>query len=327
MTLVARDVVRKRPGMFCGDPDHRGVLNLAHQLLGNALDQYLAGRCTRIDVRVDADGTITVEDNGPGIPFGRDGFPAVDALLENLSVKPTVDGDRPHVHLWLAGVGLAAVTALSERFELTSIREGVETRAVYARGVAIEPVRVHPVDRSSGTRITFRPDPEIFSTIHVSAIELTRQLDELSYLAPWLRLSWAIASDPAAARGLAAYVEREAPRREVVHHRGTYATDNGPVEVEVALAWTGYRAEPVLHSFVNLARTRGHGEHVAGLLDAVRELAPARDGDRGLVAAVSVLLDDVLYGDAAKDRLDSPHARPAVAAATRAALANRKQPA
>ncbi|HEY6039732.1 MAG TPA: ATP-binding protein [Kofleriaceae bacterium] len=330
--LTLREAVRKRPGMYLGDTeDGSGLVNLILDVIANAYDHYLAGRCSSISLTIAADGTVTVEDDGPGFSAGGgDGVPPLDTILTQLSTKPTVDGHQPHVHLGLGGLGLAVVNASSEHFELVSVRDSTEARASYARGELVEAVATTEAKRADGTRVRFRPDPDIFKHVRVPRAELTRILEDLTFLAPNLRLRWSIAGDDVAARGLVARVALDVPCAfdEVAHARESYETAKGPIEVEVALAWRtsrfGANAEPVIHSFVNLARTRGDGVHVDGMLDGVRAFLEGsrRDANvRGLVAAVSVVLADVIYGNPTKDRLDSPEAKRPVSDATQKALA------
>ena len=318
--------------MFVGDTcTGDGVLHLVLELLANAYDQHVAGRCSSIDLDIAADGTITVEDDGPGIPVaGGRGLPPLDELLTQRVERPTVDGHRPHVHLGVGGLGFGVINALSERLELTTVCDGREARALYSRGVAIEPIATIPTTRPSGTRIRFRPDPQIFRFPRVPRVALTAWLEDLAFLAPKLTLRWRIGGDDVAAGGLAVRVALQAccATDEVASHRGVFDTETGPIDVEVALAWLPVQwhsfAEPVIHSFVNLERSRDHGTHVAGMIDgAVAFLGGGRRAHqvRGLVAVVSVILTDVLWGNPAKSRLDSPQARAPVAEATRLALA------
>ena len=112
-----------------GTDDGSGLVHLVLDVVANAYDQYLAGRCSSISLTIAADGMITVEDDGPGLPAaGGNGLPPLDAMLTQLSTRPTVDGHRPHVHLGLGGLGLFVVNALSEQFDLVSVREGIEVR-------------------------------------------------------------------------------------------------------------------------------------------------------------------------------------------------------
>ena len=323
------DAVRARPGMYVGNiEDGSGVLNVLLEVLANALDQHLAGRCSRVAIEIAADGTIAIADDGPGFAAdGADGLPPLDELLTRLSRRPTVDGHRPHIHLGCGGMGLCVVNALSERFELRTIRAGVRTTASYARGRLVEPVTSAPANEPSGTRIRFKPDAQVFTHARVPRVELARRLEDLSFLAPRFAVSWAIAGDHLATGGLAARVALGVPCdiADVVAHAGTYETASGPVDVAVALAWrTSEYARASIDSFVNLERTPEHGSHVDGLRDGVR----AFFGDHAeawlakLVAAVSVVLADVKYGSPTKDRLASPAVREPVAQATRASLAS-----
>src|SRR3569832_945475 len=202
--LTLREAVRKRPGMYVGDTeDGSGLVNLILGVIANAYDHHLAGRCSNISMTIAADGTVSVEDDGPGFcSAGGDGLPPLDTILTQLSTMPTVDGHRPHVHLGLGGLGLAVVNAASEHFELVSVRDGTEVRARYVRGELVEPIATTDTKRASGTRIRFRPDPDIFKHVRVPRAELTRILEDLSFLAPKLRLGWSIAGDDLAARGL-----------------------------------------------------------------------------------------------------------------------------
>ena len=190
--------------MYVGDTeDGSGLVNLILDVIANAYDHHLAGRCSNISMTIAADGTVSVEDDGPGFSsVGGDGLPPVDTILTQLSTRPTVDGHRPHVHLGLGGLGLAVVNAASEHFELVSVRDGTEVRARYVRGELVEPIATTETKRASGTRIRFRPDPDIFKHVRVPRAELTRILEDLSFLAPKLRLGWSIAGDDLAARGL-----------------------------------------------------------------------------------------------------------------------------
>lgn len=314
--------IRKRPGMYVGDTvDGSGLSHLVFDVIANAYDQYLAGRCSSIALTLAADGTITVEDDGPGLPV--DG--ALAALLTQLSTRATVDGHRPHVHLGLGGIGLCVVNALSERFEVATIRDGTLARTVYARGEVVEPIATAPTTRPSGTQIRFRPDPTIFAHLRVPRAELVRQLEDLSFLAPRLRFRWAFEGDDLVSHGLAGRVAVDVPCAidQVAHARLSSETPAGPIEVEVALAWREDTHDPVVRSYVNLRATPEHGEHVEGLLDGIAAFFGDRRRTRGLVAAVSIVLADVIYGNPVKHRLVSPAARPPVREATLAALARK----
>lgn len=313
--------VRRRPGMFTGDTSTGdGALHLVLEIVSNAVDQAMLGRCTRIDVRVDADDHVTISDDGPGIPAHR-----LTDLLERLSNRPTVDGHRPHVHLSPIGLGLPVSNQLSDPLIIDTIHASEHASVRYAGGVLHTPLRVVLTTRPSGTTIRLRPDPQIFSCTRVPRDRLTRRLEDLTYLIPGLTLSWSFTGRGDA--GLASCVRAELgdPLGDIATHQGDYPTSDGPITVDVALAWhrhPGHRGGPQIDSFANLLRTED-GQHVDGLRAGVRAFLPDHsDAQRfdGLVAAVAVVLADVRYGNPTKDKLTSAAAKPAVKAATLAAL-------
>jgi DNA gyrase subunit B len=324
--LSLRECVRKRPGMYFGDVhESSGVLHLVLDVIANALDLALVGRCTRIDVELGDDDSVTVSDDGPGIPTDRDGRPSLVELLEWRDDAPTVDGHRPHVHLGLGAIGLAVVNAASALFELTTVCDGKQATARYSRGIASEPLRVEPATLPSGTRVHLRPDPQIFASVRVPRDDLHQRLMSLSFLMPQVRLSWT-GAEPRHGQGLPELIRMSAPATlgGTAHVRQEVDTETGPIDVEVALGWReDSLAEPVIHGFANMERTREHGTHVEGLLDGLRSFFPRRGAAarrEGLVAAVAVILSDVKFGSPVRDKLVTPAARPAVKQVTMAAL-------
>ncbi|HVV84240.1 MAG TPA: ATP-binding protein [Kofleriaceae bacterium] len=316
--------------MYLGSRGGDGVLHLVLELVGNAFDLHLAGRCSTIELELDADGTITVRDDGPGLPAdGRGAQPALDTLLTTPSGQPTVDGHRPHVHLGLGiGWGLFLANAFSAHLEIVTVHDGVEARARYARGEVLEPATTSITRKPAGTLVRCRPDPEIFSTVRVPRVELTRQLEALTFLAPKLTLRWRIAGDDEARAGLAAWVASTAEREveEVARHAGTYGEGADAIDVDLALAWepSGYQGTPPrIDSFVNYVRSADGGSHVDGLLDGICTFLGNSDRTRvacKLVAAVAVVKADVKFGNPTRDRLATPEVRAPVAAATLRAL-------
>jgi DNA gyrase subunit B len=320
------ECVRKRPGMYVGGTDGSGVLHVVLELVANALDQALAGRCTQIDISLDDDGSVTVSDDGPGISVeGDERRPSLVEILEWRSERATVDDHRPHVHLGLGAIGLAVANAVSDPFELVTVCDGQQATARYRGGVAIEPLRVEPTTLPSGTRVRVRPDPQIFDPITVPRDDLHSRLMDLSSLVPQIRLSWTNAS-PRHGQGLVELVKlySRAIFGGVAHVRQEVETESGPIDVEVALAWRmDSRDAPHIHGFVNLARTRELGTHAEGLLDGIRSFFPRKGAAarrQGLVAAVSVILSDVRMGNPTRDKLITPAARGAVEQATIMAL-------
>ena len=290
------DAVRGRPGMYFGNcDDGSGALEMVLELLSNSIDQHLAGRCSRIDVALE-DGVVTVTDDGSGIPTPQRWF-------EQLFTSPTVDGRRPHMHAGFQGVGLGGVNAVAEELAIDTIRDGQRARAAYECGELVAAWTFEPTSAPSGTSIRVRPDRAIFK-VGVPADALDARLVELAYLLP--RLAFGRGND---GEGLVGLVAKHAGcARGDVAHAST-------ADVEVALAW--HDGPTQIDSFVSYARSREHGRHVDGVLDAVR----AAGKETGLVAAVHVVLADVRWGNPSRDRLVSDDVRAPVADVTRLALA------
>ncbi len=317
----AVDLIRARPGMYTGDTrDGTGAVELVMALVGNAFDQHLAGRCTRIDVQVGDDG-IVVRDDGPGMA-GDD--TAILARFARWTDLPTEDGHRPHVHLSFGPLSLVVACALSTSLELHSVRNGIELRARWARGRVVDAPHRRPTTAASGTEVRLVLDPDIFGA-RLDRGVLLRRLEDLTLLAPGIAVTYAI-SGALPRGGLAAHVARAAwvASDAVVTAHAEHPTEFGPITIDLALAWraAAHAYPPVIDSFVNYIRSRDHGAHVDGLLDGITRVIRGRRAERarGLVAAVSVVLADVHFGNPTRDRLVTPDARPAVAAATAAAL-------
>ncbi len=319
------EVIRRRPGMFIGDTDGEGALQMVLELIANVVDQHMAGRCARLEVTLHADGSTTVIDDGPG--FARDGGAGLPPLVELFTLRfnrPTVDGHRPHVHVGIGGAGVAVVCALSERLEVTTVRDGVEVGAVFSAGRLAEPIRVSQVAAPSGTTIRHWPDREMVRGV-VSPTALSARLEDLSYLFPRFAITWHCEPVVNATDGLAALIrQRDATLGPIAHHRGRFGTDDEPIEVEVALAWSSrLDRRALLRAFVNAERCEDPAsEHIRGLFDGIKAARGLgrRPAEHALVAAVSVVLADVTLGSPRGDRLTTVAARVAVAAATKAAL-------
>ena len=299
-------MVRARPGMYLGSLGGEGALKLLLEVVGNAFDLHLAGRCQHVRVTVEADGTMEVSDDGPGLPVdGGDGLPPLAQLLTTLSTRPTVDGHRPHTHLGLHGLGLCVVNALSERFELRTVRGGRETSIAGGRGRVGAPM-TRPSDAATGTTVRFRADPTALHDVQPPRAPLVTRLEELRDLAPGLALSWLIGGDPTPSVGLASYVARLLDARlvDVATARATLGPPAAPIDVEVAVSWhSGYmsasrgEADRRLIGFVNHRRTP-HGTHLEGLRRGIERHGRGKPAPaQGLVAAVAVVLADVHWGN------------------------------
>ncbi len=163
MLPITVEVIRKRPSMYIGDVGPRGLGQLLWELLGNAVDEHLAGRCNTIAVTLEREGWVTVEDDGRGMPVtpGDDGRSLTETALRDWHDSPTLDGHKPHVHLSTMGIGLVLVNALSDSMVIESRSEGRRYQVTCAEQKPSSPVDLGPCE-SSGTRVRFRPDPAIF---------------------------------------------------------------------------------------------------------------------------------------------------------------------
>jgi DNA gyrase subunit B len=323
-SLPAIEAMRRRPGMYVGSVDATGVATLILEVVSNAFDQYLMGRCHRIHIDVEDD-LVSICDDGPGIPLvDGDARPFLETVLTRVHESATADSHMPHVHLGM-GCGLAAVNALSAEFEVRVVRDGAAHLLRYRCGVSTGPMERTSTDEPTGTTVRFRPDPVIFTATRPLRGALSTQLEELALLAPGLELTWSFGADRRAEQGLARLIEMHGDRlaAPAIHARARHAE----IDVEIAIAWrSDADADPRISSFVNFRRTHSHGTHVDGLLAGLRTLWP-RDGGtgsralrRGLVAGVSVILPDVRYGQPTRSELLNTEARTAVAAVTRNAL-------
>src|ERR1700749_4097777 len=180
--------------MFIGDiADGSGLAHMVWELVANSLDQHLAGRCSRIDVLLEQDGSVVVEDDGPGIPLvDASGRPFAEVALTQLHATPTFDGHAPHEHVGAGrhGLGLFPLNALSSRLVVDIFRGGFHHRQRFEKGLAVSRMeKVGPSTRT-GTRVSLRPDAAIFSDAWFNAGTIAGRLRELAHLLPALTLTF-----------------------------------------------------------------------------------------------------------------------------------------
>jgi DNA gyrase subunit B len=331
VVLKGLEAIRRRPGMYVGDTaDGTGLHHLLWELLGNAVDEHLRGTATRVSVHIDGD-TITVEDDGRGVPVevppGQDKT-ALELIFTTMHGGSSRWGGRPHVHLaaGLHGVGVAPVTALAERLEVTVWRDGRIHRADFARGEMIGIVRNDGPTTRSGTRVRFTPDFEILTRRPWDAAAIRERLRTLAAFNP--RLTLRLHGDTfCTPDGLADYARHLARddrwlHAEPIRIQGTHAD----VEVDTALLWTEREGTEV-RGFVSQAPTQ-RGTHMDGFWlgwqRAFASLAPGRLAHvglspmrevlgPGLVAVVHAGLYHARWGDPRRDRLVNPEVCLAVA--------------
>lgn len=324
------EAIRRRPGMYIGDTrDGSGLRHMIWEVLANALDEHLAGHCSRISVEIGSDGSLTVEDDGRGIPLHEiEGITFAERALTSFHKTPTLNGHSPHEHVGLMGVGIFVVCALSRDLALHVYRDGGHFRQCFQRGVAVSKLEKQGTTTVTGTRVTFVPDSAIFGDAWVDPGPIASRLRELSFLLPTLALHFRdlrqhVFHQPT---GLLAYVGTTAPDAAL----STFAASGEvwKIQVEVAARWEDHPWSRI-ESFANVERTTDGGTHVRGLVQGLcaglkRAIPSACDNkttqqieraiSHGLTAVVCVRLNDPTYGEPTKSRLVTPEAKAAVKA-------------
>src|SRR6516162_4500280 len=191
--LEGLEAVRKRPGMYIGDPDERGLHHMVYEVVDNSIDEHLAGFCDKIDVDVHVDGSVSVRDNGRGIPVDihpKWKMPAVELVLTNLHAGGKFGQGAYKYSGGLHGVGAKCVNALSDWFKVEVSRDGKVYAMQFARGVTTEKLQVIGKSKGTGTLITFKPDPTIFTITTEFKFEiLANRLRELAFLNPGIEIT------------------------------------------------------------------------------------------------------------------------------------------
>jgi len=337
--LKGLEGVRKRPAMYIGSTDVRGLHHLVWEVVDNAVDEHLAGHAKRITVRLLADGGVEVTDDGRGIPVDRhptEKRSAVEVALTTLHAGGKFDQQSYAVSGGLHGVGVSVVNALSSRTEVEVVRDGARHTAAFERGRTVEPLAKQRGKRTgTGTTVRFWADPTVFETTAVSYDTVAQRLRETALLNPGLAVTVTDDRDGRSEtfrskRGLADLVDDLLGKAEAIVPTITF-TDEREVEgrrvaLDVALTWTEGFHDERLRSYVNIVRTADGGTHEEGLRRALTatlnrfgrdaRALTSKDanltGDdvrEGLVAVVSIKLPDPQFEGQTKGRLGSTVAR------------------
>jgi len=275
--LEGLEAVRKRPGMYIGSTDARGLHHLVYEIVDNAIDEVMGGFCTRIDITINRDGSVTVADDGRGIPTGlvpKYERPAVEMVLTVLHAGGKFDRKSYKVSGGLHGVGMSVVNALSEWLEVRVRREGKEHYLRCEKGVVTVPLRELGPAEGSGTTITFMPDRTIFETVQFEYDALAEKFKDLAYLNRTAVITF---RDEASGRqdrfhfegGITEFVEDLNRNKTKLHDRPIYIyAEKDNVIVELAMQYTDSYSENI-YSFVNNINTAEGGTHMVGLRSAL----------------------------------------------------------
>jgi DNA gyrase subunit B len=335
--LEGLEAVRRRPGMYIGSTGSRGLHHLVYEVVDNAIDEALAGACSRILVRLRADGGVTVADDGRGIPVkpiprAKDRRPAVEVVLTTLHAGGKFDGKSYVVSGGLHGVGVSVVNALSERLDVQVARDGAVWTQSYSRGQRLDKLKKGNATKKSGTIVTFWPDPEVFEETDFKRDILSERLRELAFLAGGVEIAlvderggteWR--EQYKAKGGLADFVQFLNQGKDAINRVIHFEGKREDAEVEVALQWNTSFAES-LHSFANTINTHEGGTHEEGLRKALtnvinryarsrnllKEKDPNLEGDdvrEGLTAMVSVKLKEPQFEGQTKTKLGNTEIR------------------
>ena len=274
--LEGLQAVRKRPAMYIGSTDVRGLHHLVYEVVDNSIDEAMAGYCTRVDVVLHIDNSVTVRDNGRGIPVDihpKEGVPAVQVVMTKLHAGGKFDNDAYKVSGGLHGVGVSCVNALSETLDVTVRRDGKRWKQRYSRGVPQEPLQLMGESGSHGTTVRFKPDEDIFETSQFSYETLRKRFEELAYLNKGLEIECRDERTGEthlfkADGGIHQFVHDLNTGESGIHPiiEGESMTDG--VTVEFALQYNATYKETTL-TFANNIRTTEGGTHLAGFKTAL----------------------------------------------------------
>ena len=337
--LEGLEAVRKRPSMYIGSISARGLHHLVYETVDNSIDEALAGYCDAIDVTIHSDNSITVRDNGRGIPVGinkKKGIPAVEVVFTILHAGGKFGGGGYKVSGGLHGVGASFVNALSTWLEVDIFHEGKIYRQRYERGKVMYPLKVVGDTDKRGTEVRFLPDPTIFEETVFDFAVLKQRLREMAFLTKDLKI---VLTDRRPEEevsmtfhyegGIREYVEYLNKSKEVLYSEVIYCEGKkGDVFVEVALQHNDSYNEGV-YSFVNNITTPEGGTHLAGFRNALtktfnsyaREAKILKDSDaaltgddirEGLTAIISIKIEEPQFEGQTKQKLGNSEARGAV---------------
>ncbi|MBI3184515.1 MAG: DNA topoisomerase (ATP-hydrolyzing) subunit B [Myxococcales bacterium] len=327
--LDGLEAVRKRPGMYIGDTNVYGLHHLVYEVVDNSVDEALAGFCTEVEVVIHVDNSVTVTDNGRGIPVGPHptvkGMDTVDVVMTKLHAGGKFENSAYKVSGGLHGVGVSCVNALSEWLEVEIQREGKVYRQRYARGVPQQQVAQIGVTEKRGTKVSFKPDTSIFEVTELNFDTLSQRLRELAFLNATLKIS---ITDERTSKshefkfegGIVSFVEYLNRAKEALNEKPIYfRAIKDQVELEIAMQWNdGY--DERIFTFANNINTHEGGTHLSGFKSALtrtintyaeknqlwkdlKEAPTGEDAREGLAAVISVKVPNPQFEGQTKTKL------------------------
>lgn len=327
--LEGLEAVRKRPSMYIGSVDSRGLHHLVYEVVDNSIDEALAGFCTEIDVTINADGTVTVQDNGRGIPVGnlpKYNKSALEVVMTILHAGGKFDKSTYKVSGGLHGVGVSVVNALSEWLEAEVKRDGKLYYQRYERGKPHDDIMEIGESEGTGTKVTFKPDPVIFETTKFAYDILITRLRELAFLNKGIKISISDLREEQPQQevfeyggGIVSFVQYLNHARNVLHEFPIYfEREKEGTVVEIAMQYTDSYAEYV-YSFANNINTHEGGTHLVGFKAALTRVAndyikqnkmakgedklSGEDIREGLTAIISVKITEPQFEGQTKTKL------------------------
>src|SRR5512132_3902134 len=333
--LEGLEPVRLRPGMYIGSTGPRGLHQLAYEVIDNAVDEAMAGRASTIEMTIHPDTSVTITDNGSGIPvdvMAEQGLPAVTVVLTKLHAGGKFGGEGYKVSGGLHGVGVSVVNALSEWLHVEVHRDGKSFRQEFARGEPTTDLETVGVAKDTGTTITFLPDGDVFEELEWSIETLVQRLRETAFLTKGLRIvlyderEGDVKHEFHYEGGIRDFVAHVNKSKDPVHKGIVYFEgENGQGAVEVAMQWNSSYQESVF-TFANNINTTEGGSHLSGfkgaltrtlndyarakgLLKEKEDNLEGEDVREGLAAVLSVKLRDPQFEGQTKSKLGNPWVR------------------